>query len=185
MAQLSIVPAARRPLWIALIVSASVIVSLGFACAVPLAAFAAVAALTLPRRDAFVLVGLVWLANQLVGYTLLHYPWTVESFAWGAILGGVALLSTVAAQWTKEHLAQGHMIVAATAFVAAFAVYEGTLFVISLAIGSGLSNYTPSVVKRIFAINAAAFAALYLVHSLGVFKSLAAKPQGVSRERRA
>lgn len=184
MAQLSIVPATRRPLWIALMVLASVIFSLGFACAVPLAAFAAIAALTMNRRDAFVLVGAVWLANQIAGFTLLHYPWTAESFAWGAALGGVALLSTVAAQWTKDHLEQGHMVLAAAAFVAAFAVYEGTLFAISVAIGSGLSNYTPSVVRRIFAINAAAFAALYLVHSLGVFKGLGAKPRVAAREWR-
>ncbi len=37
----------RRPLWIAVLVVASAVFSLGFACAVPLAAFAAIAALTL------------------------------------------------------------------------------------------------------------------------------------------
>jgi hypothetical protein len=47
MAQLT--SAGRRLLWIALLVVASAVFSLGFACAVPLAAFAAVAALTLSR----------------------------------------------------------------------------------------------------------------------------------------
>jgi hypothetical protein len=57
----------RRPLWIALLVAASVAFTLGFACATPLAAFAAIAALSMPRKDALLLIGLVWLANQAVG----------------------------------------------------------------------------------------------------------------------
>ena len=84
MAELSHPSVERRPLWIALLVVASVVFSLGFACAVPLAAFAAIAALTLSRRDAFALVGAVWLANQIAGFTLLHYPMDPSTFAWGA-----------------------------------------------------------------------------------------------------
>ncbi|MDQ6867846.1 MAG: hypothetical protein M3178_05420 [Pseudomonadota bacterium] len=81
MAQLTF--AGRRPLWIALLVGASVAFSLGFACAVPLAAFAAIAALTLSRRDAFALVGAVWLANQIAGFAVHHYPVTASTLAWG------------------------------------------------------------------------------------------------------
>jgi hypothetical protein len=84
MAQLT---AGRRPLWIAVLVVASVVFSLGFACAVPIAAFAAIAALTLSRRDAFSLVGAVWLANQIAGFAVHHYPVTASTLAWGAGLG--------------------------------------------------------------------------------------------------
>ena len=59
----------RRPLWIALLVGASVAFTLGFACATSLAAFAAIAALSMPRKDALLLIGLVWLANQAVGFS--------------------------------------------------------------------------------------------------------------------
>jgi hypothetical protein len=95
-----------------------------------------------------------------------HYPVTASTLAWGAGLGAVALLSTLAAQWVKDHLARSHMVAALAAFLAAFAVYEGSLFAISLALASGVSDYAPSVVGRIFAINTAAFAALFLVHRL-------------------
>jgi hypothetical protein len=175
--------ASRRPLWIALLVVASVGFSLGFACAVPFAAFAAIAALTLSRRDAFALVGAVWLANQIAGFAVHHYPVTASTLAWGARLGAVALLSTLAAQWVKDHLAQGHMVAAIAGFLAAFAVYEGSLFGISLALASGISNYAPSIVWRIFAINTAAFAALFLLHRLGVFAVLAKEPRLPARER--
>jgi hypothetical protein len=179
----------RKPLWIALLVLASAVFSLGFACAVPLAAFAAIAALTLSRRDAFALVGAVWLANQIAGFAIHHYPMTPSTFAWGAALGAVALAATLAAQWVKERLPQGGGgAFAAAAFLAAFAVYEGSLFAISLFVGSGVSNFTPSIVRRILAINFAAFAALYLLHRLGVFAGLAKEPPQhrlAARERQA
>src|SRR6516165_11737164 len=89
----------RHPLWLGLLVGASVIFSLGLACAVPLAAYAAAAALSLSRRDALLLILLVWAANQLVGFTLLAYPWTASTFAWGATLGIVAVHATFAGQW--------------------------------------------------------------------------------------
>jgi hypothetical protein len=163
-------PARRTALWTGLLVLASVVFSLGFACAVPLAAFAALAALTLSRRDALLLVGAVWLANQIAGFTVLHYPLEPSAFAWGAALGAIALASTLAAQWVKGRVPLAGGVVA---FFAAFAVYEGSLVAISLAFGSGISNFTPSIVRRILAINFAAFAALYLIHRMGVFSGLA------------
>jgi hypothetical protein len=180
MAQLT--SAGRRPLWIALLVVASVVFSLGFACAVPLAAFAAIAALTLSRRDAFALVGAVWLANQIAGFAVHHYPVTPTTLAWGAGLGAVALLSTLAAQRVKDHLAPSHMVAAIAAFLAACAVYEVSLFAISLALASGVSDYGPAIVWRIFAINTAAFAALFLVYRLGVFAGLTQEPRLSARE---
>src|SRR5437667_9327199 len=68
----------RRAVWIALLVVASAAYSLAIACATPFAAFAAIAALTVPRRDALLLIGLVWFANQAVGFGMLHYPWTAD-----------------------------------------------------------------------------------------------------------
>jgi hypothetical protein len=36
----------------------------------------------MPRKDALLLIGLVWLANQAVGFSVLHYPLTagVENY---------------------------------------------------------------------------------------------------------
>ena len=52
-----------------------------FACAAPLAALGAIAALTLDRKNAILFTGVVWLANQSCGYSLLHYPVTANSLA--------------------------------------------------------------------------------------------------------
>lgn len=175
MAEQSSSSALRRPLWASFLILASLTLSAGLSCAVPLAAFAAVASLTLGRRDAFALIGAVWLANQITGFAIHHYPLTASTLFWGAVLGFVALASTLTAQLTKNRLAQGELADALIAFLSSFAVYEGALFAISAALGSGLSDYAPSIVARIFAINAAAFAALGLMQRLPVFTSHSAR----------
>ena len=62
----SLVIERRRPLWMVSLVFLSAIFSLGFSCASPLAAFAAIGALTLRRSDALVVIGAVWLAIFLI-----------------------------------------------------------------------------------------------------------------------
>jgi hypothetical protein len=151
--------------------------SLGLACAVPLAAFAAAAALSLSRRDALLLILLVWVANQLVGFTLLAYPWTASTFAWGAALGMVAVLATLAGQWTGRCFMNGtHIVRFAATFLTAFAVYEAALFAISATLLGGTEIYTASIQGRIFAINAAAFVGLLLLNHLAASVGLANRP---------
>src|SRR5712671_7228737 len=107
----------RHWLWLAVLVGTSVAFTLGLACAVPLAAFAAAAALTLSRQDALVLIVAVWLANQLVGFTVLDYPWTASTVAWGAALGAAAILATLAGQWTvRPSMSAGRTVGYVTTF---------------------------------------------------------------------
>ena len=112
----------------------------------------------MPRRDALLLVSLVWLASQGVGFGLLHYPWTTDCLAWGAGFGAIGLLSVFAAEFGAKHFTGGNGILASiAAFLTAFAVYEGLLFVASHSVQSGIENYTAAIVGRVFAINAIAF----------------------------
>jgi hypothetical protein len=167
----------RHALWLALLVGASVVFSLGLACAVPLAAFAAAAALSLSRRDALLLILLVWLANQLVGFTLLSYPWTASTFAWGAVLGVVAVLATLAGQWTaKRSMKAARAVRFAATFLIAFAVYEAVLFATSATLLGGTEIYTAAIQGRIFAINAAAFVGLLALNHLAASVGLANRP---------
>jgi hypothetical protein len=167
----------RHYLWLALIVAASVAFTLGFACAVPLAAFGAAAALTLSRRDGLLLIGAVWLANQIVGFGVLGYPWTPETLAWGAILGVVAVLATVAARQAALRLARtGQAAAAGGAFVAAFAAYEGALFVAAVTAMGGTEDFTPAIVGEILTINAAAFVGLLVLNRLGAIVGLGGNP---------
>lgn len=165
------------PLWLVLLVAASIVFSLGLACAVPLAAFGAAAALTLDRRDARLLLLAVWLANEIVGYAALGYPWNANSLAWGAVLGGVAVLTTEAARVAALRAARlGWVAAAGVSFVAAFAAYEGTLIVASIAGLGGFDAYAPPNVGRVFALNAAALVGLLLLQRLGALAGLVAAP---------
>lgn len=167
----------HRPLWIALLVAASVAFTLGFACATPLAAFAAIAALSMPRKDALLLIGLVWFANQAVGFSVLHYPFTLDCFAWGIGLGIVALLATLGAERIAAQFSPLRHLASAMAFLAALAVYEGLLFFISIIVQSGVEDYTIAIVGRIFAINIVTFIGLLALNKIGLSTGLALGPR--------
>ena len=167
----------RHSLWLALLVAASVVFSLGLACAVPLAAFAAAAALSLSRPDALLLMVLVWLVNQLVGFTLLGYPWDASTFAWGAVLGAVAILTTLAGQWIAGHLVNARRAFRFTAtFLIAFAVYEVALFVISATLLGGTEIYTAAIQGRILAINTVAFVGFLALNHVAASIGLIDRP---------
>jgi hypothetical protein len=182
----------RRPIWIALLVAASVVFTLGFACATPLAGFAAVAALTMTRRDALFLIGLVWLANQCVGFGVLHYPWTADCLAWGVGLGIVALLSALGAEFgAKRFIALNRVLASTVAFISAFVVCEGLLFIASMIFQSGIEDYAPAIVGRSFAINAVAFIGLLVANRLSLVatgrrsRRFSARPKNISRRTRS
>jgi hypothetical protein len=146
----------RRSLWLGLLIAASVAFTLGFACAVPFAAFGAIAAMTLQRRDALLLILGVWAVNQVIGFTVLHYPWDGTTMTWGVVLGAVALLCTAAARLAVR--GHGPVVTSLTSFAAAFLVYEGGLYVVSAVWLGGTEDFATAIVLRILAINAAAFA---------------------------
>lgn len=148
----------RHHLWLALLIAGSLAFTFGFACAVPFAAFGAVAAMTLPRRDALLLTVALWLVNQIGGFAVLHYPWDAMTLTWGAILGVIAVLSTAAAQATVHR--HGIITTAIASFAAAFVVYEGGLYLISATLMGGTEDFASAIMVRILEINAAAFVAL-------------------------
>lgn len=151
--------ATTNAVWIAGLSAASVALTLGFACAAPLAAIAAFAALRLERSQAIGLVGSVWFANQLAGFALLSYPLDQACVGWGVALGMSALLALEAARRVRAH----GMI---ASFVAAFAAYEAFLFALTVATGSDLAPYAPAAASRVLLIEAISFAALAAVGRL-------------------
>jgi hypothetical protein len=174
----SLPPQVRRHLlWLSLLVAASLIFSLGLACATPLAAFAAAVALTSSRRDALILILSAWFANQFVGFTVPGYPWAASAFAWGVALGASAVLATLAGQWTASRSVDAARVVRflATAF-AAFAAYEAALFVVAATLLGGTEDFTAAILGWIFVINAAAFVGVLVLHRLAVSVGLVADP---------
>ena len=152
-------------LWIAFMAAASVALSLGFACAAPLAAFGAASALTLSRRNAMLATLGAWLANQATGCTALGYPLTANSLAWGAMLGLAAIAAMLAARWSGAHVAGlFRAAIPVAAFAAAFVAYEATLFAAALTFLGGTEDFTIAIVSRVLEINAIAMLGMLLLN---------------------
>jgi hypothetical protein len=163
----------RRGLWIVLLTASSVALSLIFACATPFAAFATLAAMNMKRADAFILAIVVWLANQFVGYGLLHYPHTADSYAWGAAIGIAALLATwTAASVGKYMFPITPLVPSAMAFVGAFAVYELTLYAASFVLPSSETAFSWPIVVDILKVNVLAMIGLTILSIVGAMIGL-------------
>lgn len=154
----------RRAGWIAVLAVASVGSSVVFACATPFAALAAVAALSMNRRDAFIVTGMTWLANQAVGFGFLHYPHAWDSFAWGVAIAAGAMAATTVAEIGGGLRRFGWVIAIPAAFAAAFAGYEITLYAATAVLPSDSSAFSPAVVLYILKVNVVAFGGLLVLH---------------------
>ncbi|PDV85074.1 hypothetical protein CO652_28435 [Rhizobium sp. H4] len=150
--------------WVAVIAGASVALSLLFACATPFVALAAVSAVVLPRRMALMAVLLAWLANQTVGYLVLGYPQTFDSYAWGLAIG-IAAFASHAAALGALRLTAGPAVTMAGAFIAGFAAYEGVLFAATAVLPSGDAAFSAAVVAEVLLINSLAAVGLICLHA--------------------
>ena len=108
------------------------------------------------------------LANQSCGYSLLHYPVTANSLAWGAALGLAAIAATLAARFAAGQLA-GHsrLLAIGGAFLAAFVTYEGLQYIGAVAALGGAEDYTLPVVARELELSAIAMAGLLALNYAG------------------
>jgi hypothetical protein len=159
---------AREFIWLILLLLSSLVFTLGFSCATPLAAFGAIAAVAFSRRDALVLCGAVWFVNQIVGYAILRYPWSVTSVSWGLVLCGATIIASLSSGWINRHSKIPYLLRLVAAFITAFAVFEIALYAVALFVLGGVQDFTAGIVVRIFAINGGAFIGLLAVHWLAV-----------------
>ena len=171
------------PIAVSLLVAASAALTLGFACALPLAAFGTFSAVAFRRGAATVAVFSVWLVNQIIGFAFMGYPLDASTLAWGAALGGVGLLSLGAAGMALARLRGAFAIVAS--FLVAFVAYQGSIYLACLASGTDVTHFTAAVVGRVFLINAASLGALVAVRALWSGAAGALGWVGVDAPRRA
>lgn len=164
--QLPLRPAAAgfAAAWVIAIAGASVGLSLVFACVTPFVALAAVSAVVLPRRMAVTAVLLAWLANQLVGYLVLGYPQTWDSYAWGLAIG-IAAFASLGAAIAALRLTADLAVTMTGAFLAGFIAYEGVLYTATSVLPSGEGAFSLAVVGEVLLINALAAVGLVCLHA--------------------
>ncbi len=155
----------RATAWPIILTAGVTIGSLAYACIFPFVAFAVVCAATMSARAALRTVGAVWLLNQAIGYGVLGYPHTADSFGWGLAIVVAALAATVVAIAIvgQRGLVATRLVAAG---VAGFAAYEGLLFAYAHVAG-GLETFSSDIVGLI-----ARGDALWLVGLVGVRMAL-------------
>jgi hypothetical protein len=166
----------RRTIWIVLIVASGIGFSFFFACATPFAALATLAALKIERRDMVAIVGLVWFANQVIGYSILGYPWTLDSVAWGTAIGIAGFLALFVAMLLSP-IRSGRLAISLP-FIGAFATYEMSLYVAGFVLPGGDGAFTAAIVEHVFAINFIALIALLAVYQLALAIGLLPRGDG-------
>jgi hypothetical protein len=148
-------------LWLGLLIAASTALTTVYTCITPFAAFAVIAATTLSRGQALVVTVAVWLANQAVGFGMLHYPWTAKTFAWGIAIGAAAVIGTSAAQWTAARLGSFRSPVRVLAgFVSAFALYQLALYAVAASMLGGTGAFAPRIIGQVLVVNTVTFVGL-------------------------
>ncbi len=173
----------RRLLWIAFLTIATLLMTGVFACAVPFAALAALAALDTERRDGLLLVGAVWLANQVYGFAVLGYPHEAQAYYWGLTMGIGAVIAYYAARAAVAYVKpMGALVAVLVALPVAFLAYEAAIYVGSLVLTNGEGAFNTDVVAYVSLVEVVAFLALLIVHRLAVVVGLV-EPNAIDGNR--
>jgi hypothetical protein len=146
-------------IWSAVLGLTAAVGSYGLACVFPFAALAALAAVTLPTRQAVVLLAAMWLVNQGIGFTLLGYPHDGQAVAWGGIIGIAAFAALGAAKiafGSEKRLISLRSIMALAASIIA---YQAIMF-IGAYVMNGFESSTAAIVAEVVRNDALWFAGL-------------------------
>lgn len=155
--------------WIAILAIASIALSSKLSCATPFAALATLAALQMKRSDGALMIAVVWLANQAVGYGFLNYPHEAQSYAWGLAIGVAALAAFGAATVASQQFARfGRIAMTALSLAAAFVAYELVLFAVTAMLPASDAAFSLPVVGQIALVNLLVLPALLGLHYLSV-----------------
>jgi hypothetical protein len=126
---------------------ATIVGTLFTSCLMPFVALAVMTAATLSRGRAALTIGAAWLANQILGFTLLHYPPTPFAISWGAAVGVAALVAMFVARMVVER-GEVSALKLMLAFGLGFLAYEGLLYGFASVVG-GKSGFTAAVIATI------------------------------------
>jgi len=167
-----------RPVpWLAVPVLTSAFFSLALGCGAPFAAIAALGALVLGRRDAYLAAFFAWVANQAVGFGFLGYPTDPRTLAWGVAIGLSALAAVWSARWIAALLAGASWpAICIAALAAALIAQQVTILASAQVLGFHPAAFAPAVLFDIAWTNAAAFVLLVAVQMGGAQVNLTRAP---------
>ncbi|HEX8489931.1 MAG TPA: hypothetical protein VF626_02835 [Chthoniobacterales bacterium] len=141
-------------IWMLILTLAAVGITVVLSCVTPFAALAVALAATVGLRASLSLMVAVWLANQLIGFALFHFPRTPETLLIGLAIGGAAVMGTMAAWLVLKRMRSRRVLLRlGLALLISFAVYELALLAAVVFFGD-LETFQPAVVAQLGFINA-------------------------------
>jgi hypothetical protein len=152
----------RELIWTTILGLVAVLGSFALACVFPFAAVAALAAVTLDARRGALLVGATFVANQIVGFTLMNYPIDAQAFAWSGFIAGGAFAAFGAARFVQRHAPLASLRTIAS-LGSAIAAYQAVMFLGAVAL-DGFASSTVEIVATIVRNDALWFAGLAILH---------------------
>ena len=167
---------AQGRLWFFLLISAGSASSVIYPHA-PLTGLAVVAGASLNRRKAAISILTIWLVNQLYGFLLRDYPYTLEAFSWGAVMGLgsliIALLTACRPLFSRSF--KGHCLWLGGSFIAGFILYQSMVLLAGALINS--LHWMPlPILWKLFAKNGTWMLILMASHSLLMWITLRKLP---------
>jgi hypothetical protein len=140
-------------IWLLILTLAVVGATVALSCVTPFAALAVALAGTVGLRASLRVMIAVWLANQIIGFGLFHFPRTLDTFLVGIAIGGAALAGTIAA-WAVLNRIQSRPLLLrlGAALLASFATYELALVAPVMFLGD-LETFRPAILAELGIVN--------------------------------
>ena len=171
----------KTGLWLVLLGTASVLATFALACAAPVAAFAALAALYMQRTRAMILMVVTWFAGQVVGFGFLHYPRDAGTLVWGAALLICAFFTLeVAMIVARQTENRGPAVRAVAVLALAMIAFKIAIYLFGMVLGGNDGAFAPAVVFKFAWTNLASFVFLLVLNRLALAAGLVARPGSVA-----
>ena len=138
---------------------------------VPLVGLAAVTGNTLTRKKALITAMSIWFASQLYGFTIRQYPRTIESLAWGLVMGlgmlTITWLVTLQPKFSRHNL-QSYLLWLAISVLGGYAIYQSSIVLIAQLMGG--HGFSSAILWGIFVKDVVWAAALSGIHGCAVLR---------------
>ena len=142
---------------------------------VPLVSFAAISGVTLNRKQGIISSMIIWLVNQLYGFTIREYPQTLESFTWGLVMALGTLLVTIIAslkpKFIEDKIWRYYLWLSAS-LVIGYVLFEGIILLSATLMLGSSHGLTVGVLGRIFVKNMVWAIALTFLHGLLIWNGI-------------
>jgi|SRR5688572_30121471 len=152
--------------WLLILALAVVSATVALSCVTPFAALAVALAGTVGLRASLRVMIAVWLANQLIGFGLFHFPRTLDTFLIGIAIGGAAVAGTIAAWAVLNRIRSRPLLVRlGVALLASFATYELTLLAAVVFLGD-LETFRPAILAELAFVNIVSLAGMVALNEV-------------------